>query len=109
MGSAESITITNKNCKHMNLVKLQKNKVDNTLVLDIITAENQKSDPTYQFEFNKQFDKDLSKFSFFHQMSDSTSDIPKQAEIIHAIRFFSIIWVVLLHTCTALSFASSEL
>jgi hypothetical protein len=93
----------------MNLVKLQKNKVDNTLVLDIITAENRSSDPTYQFKFNKKLDKDLSRFSFIHQMSDSTTDIPKQAEIIHALRFFSIILVVLLHTVTILSYASSEL
>lgn len=91
----------------MNLVKLQKNKIDNTLVLDIITAENRTSEPTYQFRFDKQIDKNLAKFSFISQMSDGANSNIPEVDILHGIRFFSLIWVVLLNVVTVLSYAAS--
>lgn len=102
MGNADSITITNKNCKHMNLVKVQKNKVDNTLVLDIITAENR-----HHQRSPKEIPKNYYKFSFIHQLSES-SEIPSETSVIHGIRFYSLIWVVLLNVVTVFSYASSE-
>lgn len=109
MGKAESIVIKNKNCKNTSLVKLQKNKVDNTLILDIITAENQNPKPTYPTNHsNKPMLKHLSKFSILYQISDLSTDISNRNQIFHYIRFFSILWVILLHTVTILSYSSSK-
>ena len=107
MGNANSITITNKNCKHMNLVKLQKNKVDNTLVLDIITAETRSVAPKNRFKLGREHGENLIKFSFVHQLSDLTTDMPTGAEVLHGLRFFSILWIILLNVVSVLSYTSS--
>lgn len=115
MGAAESLTISSKNCNHVNLVKLQKNKEDNTLILDIMSANcavpSRNHQQSNRFGFDGETQKDIFKFSFVHQLSDSTpSDTPfvDELNIIHGIRFFSLIWIILLNVLTVLSYASSK-
>jgi hypothetical protein len=119
MGNAESFTISSKNCNNqVNLVKLQKNKSDNTLTLDIISA-NCHSAPSRRHQTQKnQLDlagetpKDIFKFSFVHQLSESTPlDTPFVCNnsVIDGIRFIGLIWVFLVNVVTALSYASSEI
>lgn len=117
--NAESLTISSKNCNHLNLVKLQKNKSDNTITLDIIST-NCSISPHRKKEHESQLDKaadplrNIFKFSFQHQLSISTpSDTPhdraNENKPIHGIRAFSLFWIILLNVTTMLSYTSSEI
>lgn len=111
MGDAESLTISSKNCNHVNLVKLQKNKTDNTLTLDIISANCSASSRNRQSQNDLETPKDIFKFLFTHQLSVSTSsDTPfvVETDIIHEIRLFSLLWIILLNVVTVLSYAASK-
>jgi hypothetical protein len=97
----------------MNLVKVQKNKSDNTLTLDIISAscKTTKLPNSNRFDELSERHKNIFKFSFVHQLSDSTpsdSPFPVETTAIHAIRLFSLIWLILVNVVTVLSYTSSK-
>lgn len=108
--NAEKMTISSKNCNHVNLVKLQKNKEENTIILDIISAN---IFPCKKQRHNESTSK-IFKFSLQRQLSPLTSsDTPfnnndKSLGIISGIRGFSLFWIILLNTTTLLSYVSSE-
>lgn len=113
--NAESLTISSKTCNHVNLVKLQKNKTDNTITLDIITANCTSSHQKKKHHSSAAHDvnRNVFKFSFLHQLSISTpSDTPfsvaDSSNAITGIRVFSLFWIILLNVTTILSYASSK-
>lgn len=109
--SAESFTVSSKNCNHVNLVKLQKNKVDNTITLDIMTS----SPKCKKFPNKRKRDiagRNVFKFSLRYQLSSSApSDTPFQSNrkinSIVAIRAFSLFWIVLWNVQTILAYSAS--
>lgn len=107
----ESLTISSKSGNHMNLVKLQKNKSDKTITLDILSCplhECKKKRSTGRGEHNivkSSTRRNISLFSFshlFHEEIDSTNNL------IHFMRTTSLIWIILLNVTTTLSYASSK-
>lgn len=114
--TADTLTITNKNCHHLNLVKLKKNKTDNTITLDIITlncgaSKHRKRRHENQFS---ETHPNVFKFSFLHQLSISTPadtphDVIDENNAIHGIRVLSLFWIILLNVTTIVSYASSKL
>lgn len=114
--SADTLTITNKNCHHLNLVKLKKNKSDNTITLDIITlncgaSKHRKRRHGNRFSENHP---NVFKFSFLHQLSVSTPadtphDVIDENNAIHGIRVLSLFWIILLNVTSIVSYASSKL
>lgn len=112
--AAESLTISSKNCNHLNLVKLQKSKTDNTITLDIITNCNHRmKHRENNFDIAGDARRNIFKFSFLHQLSiSSSSDTPsgvcEKNNAIQGIRVISLFWIILLNVTTALSYASSE-
>lgn len=104
----ESLTISSKNCDHMNLVKLQKNKADKTITLDILSCrlhQCKKRKSIDESKYLSENQKKLFSFSFnhlFHEDLDSTNNL------IHFIRTTSLFWIILLNVTTVLSYASSE-
>lgn len=107
--NAESLTISSKNCNHLNLVKLQKNKIDNTITLDIISANVPSRKKKCQRNHSEV--KNIFKFSFLHQLSASTptaTPYDNDNSTLPAIRVFSLFWIILLNVTTTLSYASSK-
>lgn len=104
----ESLTISSKNCDHMNLVKLQKNKADKTITLDILSCrlhQCKKRKSSVESKYLSENQKKLFSFSFnhlFHEDLDSTNNL------IHFIRTTSLFWIILLNVTTVLSYASSK-
>lgn len=103
----ESLTISSKNCDHMNLVKLQKNKSDKTITLDILSCKLHPCKKRKQHDDRhlSENQKKLFSFSFnhlFHEDVDSTNNL------IHFIRTTSLFWIILLNVTTVLSYASSK-
>lgn len=104
----ESLTISSKSGSHMNLVKLQKNKSEKTITLDILSScplhECKKKRSRSENLANKTH-RTISLFSFthlFHQEIDSTNNL------IHFMRTTSLIWIILLNVTATLSYASSK-
>lgn len=116
-GDTDSLTISSKTCNHLNLVKLQKNKSENTITLDIISTNcnaYKRKMKSSQAERKSVQSKAIFKFSLQHQLAVSTpSDSPHATTIdnksIHGIRIFSLIWILLLNTTSVLSYVTSKL
>lgn len=104
----ESLTISSKSGSHVNLVKLQKNKSDKTITLDILSScplHECKKKRSAGAHLAKKTNRTVSLFSFahlFHQEIDSTNNL------IHLMRTTSLIWIILLNVTTTLSYASSK-
>lgn len=112
--NAESLTISSKTCNHLNLVKLQKNKSDNTITLDIIST-NCNVFPHKTKRCAKHFDaasearKNLFRFTFRHQLSVSNSPLTPHDASVQGIQVLSLFWIILLNVTTVLSYASSKI
>lgn len=116
--NAESLTISTKNCNHLNLVKLQKNKTDNTITLDIISTNcnvspRRKKRRHIALEVAGETRRNIFKFSFQNQLStltpsDTPHDICERNNAVNGIRVLSLFWIILLNTTTMLSYASSK-
>lgn len=112
--NAESLTISSKNCNHLNLVKLQKNKSDNTITLDILST-NCNVFPHKTKRCAKHFDtvgearKNLFKFTFRHQLSVSNTSFEPYDASVQGIQVLSLLWIILLNVTTVLSYASSKI
>lgn len=116
--SAESLTISSKTCSHLNLVKLQKNKTDNTITLDIISTNCKVAPHNKSRNCRSKSDdleetplKTIFKFSFQHQLSSSTPHLTADVfniAAINGVRTFSLFWIMLVNVTTTLSFAASK-
>lgn len=105
--NAETMTISSKNCHHVNLVKLKKNKSDNTITLDIISNC---ASAKHQTKRHDETRRGIFKFSFQHQLSisDTPHDSVEKNNTIHGIRALSLFWIILLNVVTTISYTASE-
>lgn len=122
--NTDSLTINNfSHNSHVNMVKVQKNKSENTIMLDIISAncynafalkKNQQMltqldkvdefrENLFKFSIQQQFDNLLNKSS-----NDSVTNSIDEINSIHGIRCVSMFWIILVHCTTFLSYVSCK-
>ncbi|CRL04483.1 CLUMA_CG017564, isoform A [Clunio marinus] len=108
----DSLTISNKACNHMNLVKLEKNKIDKTITitLDNCVVPNRRRKNL----MNPDVQGRIFEFSFQNQLSvidssDSSFDRVDLNRSFHVMKCFALFWILFLNVTTTLSYAANNL
>lgn len=106
--NAESLTVSSKACHHVNLVKLQKNKTDNTITLDILTSA--KCQKKRRDHASKETRRNIFRFSFLNQLTASVAsfEVSAKSNSIRLIQIFSLFCIILANVTKILAYASSK-